>query len=194
MIKINRERYLKHTVTNLETPNEPSFTDFPILGNYSCDSYFGNFTPLLSNVPFTQNFKLIFQDKSPTLTGDTFFYQNSTLELVKWEVREQENNKGNKNSDPHSQIWTLYFDGSKSQEGFGGGCILINPICKHYFMYCRLEFECTNNIFEYEALVQGLKKAIDLDIKGLKVFGDSEIIVRKIINTIHFNSRHLKNY
>jgi len=42
--------------------------------------------------------------------------------------------------------------------------------------------------------VQGLKKAIDLKIKELKVFGDSEIIVRKVKNTIHFNSPHLRNY
>jgi hypothetical protein len=48
MIRIDRERYLKHTVTDLETPNEPSSTDFPILGNYSCESYFRNFPPLLS--------------------------------------------------------------------------------------------------------------------------------------------------
>jgi len=27
----------------------------------------------------------------------------------------------------HSQVWTLYFDGSKSQEGSGARCILIDP-------------------------------------------------------------------
>jgi ribonuclease HI len=43
---------------------------------------------------------------------------------------------------------------------------------KHSFLSCRLEFECTNNIVEYEALVQGLKKSIDLNIKELTVFGD----------------------
>jgi hypothetical protein len=26
-----------------------------------------------------------------------------------------------------SQMWTLYFDGSKLQEGSGAGCILIDP-------------------------------------------------------------------
>eukprot|EP00253_Pinus_taeda_P005016 PITA_05016 len=44
---------------------------------------------------------------------------------------------------------------------------------------CRLEFDCTNNTTEYEALVQGLYKAIGLDIKYLQVFGDSEIVVRQ---------------
>jgi hypothetical protein len=33
-----------------------------------------------------------------------------------------------------------------------------------------------------------------LDIKGLKVFEDSEIIVRQVRNIIHYNSPHLKNY
>jgi ribonuclease HI len=50
---------------------------------------------------------------------------------------------------------------------------------KKHFLSCRLEFKCTNNTAEYEALVQGLKKAIDLNVQELKVFGDSEIIVRQ---------------
>jgi hypothetical protein len=33
-----------------------------------------------------------------------------------------------------------------------------------------------------------------LNVKELKVFGDSEIIVRQVRNTIHCNSLHLKNY
>jgi hypothetical protein len=53
MIKINMEKYLKHTVTDLEAPNEPSSTKFPVLGNYSCDSDFGNFSPCLSKVLFS---------------------------------------------------------------------------------------------------------------------------------------------
>jgi ribonuclease HI len=61
-------------------------------------------------------------------------------------------------------------------------------------MSCRLEFKCTNNTAKYEALVQGIKKVIDLNIKELKVFRDSKIIIRQVRNTIHCNSPHLKNY
>lgn len=43
---------------------------------------------------------------------------------------------------------------------------------------CRLEFECTNNTTEYEALIQGLYKAIGLKVQYLKVFGDSEIVIK----------------
>ena len=56
--------------------------------------------------------------------------------------------------------------------------MLIDPIGNKTFIACRLEFNCTNNIVEYEALIQGLKKAIDLDIKVLIAYGDSETIVR----------------
>jgi hypothetical protein len=45
MIRINREKYLKHTITDLEAPNKPSSTEFLVLGNYSCDFDFGNFSP-----------------------------------------------------------------------------------------------------------------------------------------------------
>ena len=59
---------------------------------------------------------------------------------------------------------------------------------------CRLEFEFTNNTAEYEALVQGLYKAIGLKVQYLKVFGDSEIVIKQVRNTIHCLSSHLKHY
>jgi hypothetical protein len=50
-----------------------------------------------------------------------------------------------------------------------------------------------NNTIKYEALVHGLK-VIDMNIKQLKEFGVSDIIIRQIRNTIHCNSSHLRNY
>ena len=88
----------------------------------------------------------------------------------------------------------LFFYGSKTLEGSGAGCVLIDPKKNKHFLSCRLEFECTNNTAEYEALVQGLRKAIELKANNLKVFGDSEIIVKQIRNQIHCISPHLKSY
>jgi hypothetical protein len=82
MIRIDRERYLKHIVTDLETLNEPSSTDFPVLGNYSCDSDFGNFSPLSSDVPLTQNSEMIFQEKLSTTAEETLFCQEPALEIM----------------------------------------------------------------------------------------------------------------
>jgi ribonuclease HI len=93
-----------------------------------------------------------------------------------------------------NQIWSLYFDGSKSKEGAGAGCVLIDPAGNKILIACRLEFECTNNTAEYEALLQGLRKALDLNIQNLIVFGDSKIVVRQVKNSIHCLSPHLKSY
>ena len=91
----------------------------------------------------------------------------------------------------HSSIWTLYFDGTKSKEGAGAGFLLVDPQGNKTCIDCRMEFNCTKNIMEYEPLIQGLKKAIDLDIKYLIAYDDSEIIVRQVRNSIHYLSQHL---
>jgi ribonuclease HI len=93
-----------------------------------------------------------------------------------------------------NQIWSLYFDGSKSKEGAGAGCVIIDLAGNKTLIACRLEFECTNNTAEYEALLQGLRKALDMNIQNLTVFGDSEIVVRQVRDSIHCLSPHLKSY
>ena len=40
--------------------------------------------------------------------------------------------------------------------------------------------ETTNNIAEYTALIRGLEEAIDMDEKSVRVFCDSELIVKQI--------------
>ena len=91
-------------------------------------------------------------------------------------------------------IWTLYFDGSRNKEGAGASCLLIDPHGKKMMIACHLEFEYKNNVSEDEALVQGLRKALDLNIKCIKVFGDSQIVGRQVRNSINCTSNHLKNY
>jgi hypothetical protein len=59
MIRIKREKYLKHNVTDLEAPNE-----FLVLCNYLCDSYFGNFLSRSSEVLFSHKSKLSLHEYS----------------------------------------------------------------------------------------------------------------------------------
>jgi ribonuclease HI len=81
---------------------------------------------------------------------------------------------------------------TKSQEGIG--CLLIDPTIKHTIVACRLEIDCMNNIDKYEALVLGLQKFAKTNVKCLKFFGDSKIIVRYVKNFVHCNFPHLKGY
>jgi hypothetical protein len=82
MIMIDRERYLKHTITDLESFNEPSSTYFPVLGNYSCDYDFENFAPLSSHVLLTQKSKMIFQVNLLVVEEESLFCQEPLLETT----------------------------------------------------------------------------------------------------------------
>ena len=67
-------------------------------------------------------------------------------------------------------------------DGVGVGCALIDPKGIKTMIMWRLEFECTNNVAEYEALVQGFGKSIDMGAREIECVGDSEIIVKQVQN------------
>lgn len=93
-----------------------------------------------------------------------------------------------------TETQTLYYDGSKTHDRVGARCVLLGPKGNRFLISYRLEFQCTNNTAEYEALVLSLKKAIDLRADFLKVIWDFEIIMRQVHNMVHYLSPHLKNY
>ena len=95
---------------------------------------------------------------------------------------------------PDFIFWTFYFDDSNCLEGAATRSILVDAQGNQHLMASHLEFMCTNNMAEYEGLLQGLKKAIDMKVKKFKVFGDSEIIVDQVRKRIHYNSPHLVRY
>jgi len=156
-ISIDREKHLKYTVTKPEGENEPIAYNNNIIGNYSIESFLGNFNA--QNSPFLENsVKSQIENYSQTDSSKcTNFVDKPIVNYV---------------------FWKLFFDGSKSNNGAGTGCILVSPKGEKTMLACRLEFECTNNTAEYEALIQGLYKAIGLDIKYLQVFGDFEIMIK----------------
>ena len=49
----------------------------------------------------------------------------------------------------------------------------------HFPVYCKLNFDATNNVSEYEACILGLSLALDMDIRRLAVFGDSELVIKQ---------------
>jgi hypothetical protein len=81
-----------------------------------------------------------------------------------------------------NKVLKMYFDGSSSKEGYGAGILLISPSEEVITLSYKLEFETTNNIAQYEALVLGLRAAKDLAIDCLVVFGDSELVINQVRN------------
>jgi hypothetical protein len=73
--------------------------------------------------------------------------------------------------------WSLYFDSSFTLNSVGGGIVLISPKGDRLLYVIRLHFRATNNVAEYEALVNGLCITIELGIQQLYIRGDSELVV-----------------
>ena len=63
----------------------------------------------------------------------------------------------------------MYFDGSLMKKGTDIGLVFVSPlrVCMRY-MVC-LHFPSSNNVAEYEALINGLCIAIELGIRRLDV-------------------------
>jgi ribonuclease HI len=51
--------------------------------------------------------------------------------------------------------------------------LFISPLGKHVRYVIRLHFPASNNVVEYEALVNGLRIAIELGVRRLDARGDS---------------------
>ena len=76
-------------------------------------------------------------------------------------------------SQVQAECWTMYFDGSVMKTGAGAGLLFISSLGEHMRYVIRLRFPASNNMAEYEALLGGLRIAIELGIKRLDVRGNS---------------------
>ncbi|KAI0513585.1 hypothetical protein KFK09_009612 [Dendrobium nobile] len=87
--------------------------------------------------------------------------------------------------------WELYFDGAASSQKIeepqevipgkaGIGSVFITPE-KGLLRYSYQLLEpCTNNEAEYEVLITGLELAILMEIREIKIFGDSQLIINQV--------------
>ena len=66
----------------------------------------------------------------------------------------------------------MYFDRSVMAPGSGAGVVLISPDGSRLRDAIHLHFLASNNIAEYEALINGLCIAIELGATQLYVCGD----------------------
>ena len=76
----------------------------------------------------------------------------------------------------------MFFDGASSSVGAGAGVVFISPCQEVVSLSYKLEFEVTNNVAEYEALVLGLRDAKEMGVREIDLFGDAELIVQQVKN------------
>jgi ribonuclease HI len=71
----------------------------------------------------------------------------------------------------------MYFDGSFTLNGARGGMVLISRKGDQLLYVIRLHFHTTNNVAEYEALVNGLRITVELGVQWVY----SELVVNQVM-------------
>ncbi|XP_037491211.1 uncharacterized protein LOC119369217 [Jatropha curcas] len=93
-----------------------------------------------------------------------------------------------------SEVWEMYFDGASNYHGNGDGVVFKTPCGEYVPIAVKLDFDCTNNEAEYEACIKGLEAALKKEIKVLKVFGDSNLIVSQALRKWKIKEERLVPY
>jgi ribonuclease HI len=92
------------------------------------------------------------------------------------------------------ELWTMYFDGSLMKTGAGAGLLFISPLGKQVRYVLRLHFPASNNVAEYEALVNGLHIAVELGVRRLDAHGDSQLVIDQVMKNSHCRDRKMEAY
>jgi ribonuclease HI len=93
-----------------------------------------------------------------------------------------------------AELWTMYFNGSLMKTGAGAGLLFISPLGKHVRYVIRLHFPASNNMAEYEALVNGLRIAVELGVRRLDARGDSQLVIDQVMNNSHYRDQKMEAY
>jgi ribonuclease HI len=75
-----------------------------------------------------------------------------------------------------TEAWTMFCDGSWGTFGAGAAAVLVAPSKVRTCYASKLDFSCTNNIAEYEALLLGLRKLRAMGIRRAILKIDFQVI------------------
>jgi hypothetical protein len=92
------------------------------------------------------------------------------------------------------ELWTMFFDGSLMKTGAGAGLLFISPLGKHLRYMLRLHFTASNNVAEYEALVNGLRITIELGVRCLDARGESQLVIDQVMKNSHCRDPKMEAY
>jgi ribonuclease HI len=88
----------------------------------------------------------------------------------------------------------LYTDGaSRGNPGPAGiGVVLKTPAGETVLAYGAAAGRTTNNVAEYRAVIEGLEKALELGAARVRLFSDSELLVRQLQGTYKVRNAGLR--
>jgi ribonuclease HI len=78
--------------------------------------------------------------------------------------------------------------------GVGAGLLFISPLGEHMRYAVRLHYPTSNNMAKYEALLGGLRIAIETGIKRLDIKGDSQLMIDQVMKNASFHDDKMEAY
>ncbi|XP_074343050.1 uncharacterized protein LOC141705215 [Apium graveolens] len=109
-----------------------------------------------------------------------FDFEVDDKAIVLAEPSSQRNSPGDKREELPHPWWILHVDGAVNSNGSGAGIVLIIPEGHRLMSAIHFKFYVTNNDAEYEALINGLKLALEVGVVNLIVRSDSELVVNQV--------------
>ena len=88
----------------------------------------------------------------------------------------------------------MYFDGSLKKKGAGVGLVSVSPLRVRMKYKVRIHFLASNNVVKYEALINGLRIAIELGIRRLDVWGDSQLVIDQVMKESSYHTPKMAAY
>ena len=97
--------------------------------------------------------------------------------------------------EPHPEFyWKLYVDGASGTEGSGAGIMLMGPEDFKVCYALRLEFKASNNVAEYEALINGMLVALEVGVTDLEINSDSQLVINQVTGMYQARDPLMQSY
>jgi ribonuclease HI len=93
-----------------------------------------------------------------------------------------------------AEAWTVFCDGSWGTFGAGAVAVLVAPSKVRTCYAIKLDFSCTTNIVEYEALLLGLRKLKAMGIRRAILKTDSQVISGHVDKSSRARDPKLEKY
>lgn len=170
--RLYRESHMKYMVSNIDKPKKSPIYSIQL----SLDSFI-----LCNEDEITQ------QDKENTDPISSPEQSN----LPSNQIQNIDNRHQQENENEANILWKINFDGSCNKTSAGVGVWIKNM--NQSFSY-KLDFPCTKNIAEYEALLLGLQLLKQLEAQRISILGDSELIIKQIRGEYSTRNPRLREY
>ncbi|XP_031127678.1 uncharacterized protein LOC116029775 [Ipomoea triloba] len=102
--------------------------------------------------------------------------------------------RGKTNNDAPDEWWELNADGATSAKHCGGGIMLTTPEGFKVYYSLEYQFKVSNNEAEYEAVIGGIRLAVALGARNLRIKTDSRLVVGQMKGTFETRGENLKMY